>query len=286
MLKEETDMRKLDTDEVKQFELDILLTFDKLAKKHAIRYSLAYGTLLGAIRHKGFIPWDDDIDVMVPRPDYERLLGLIRSGATDNIGYVFKGYELGNLPMPFLKLVDISVSVHDIATKASIPLNIWIDIFPLDGVPADGREWTGECTKAQTYKNLIKVGNYRFLGAGKGLSKRIAKMAVMPFVMAFKLNDRAERNVISLAQSGPSYEEAEYVADVVWGPYGIGERFEKNLMDSFVSVSFEGHQLPSMAGWDTYLTGIYGDYMQLPPVEKRMAHGVEAWVKEGIGEQD
>lgn len=277
-------MKRLTMGEVKLRELDILLAFDSLAKQNSITYSLAYGTLLGAIRHKGFIPWDDDIDVMVPRPDYQKLLGLIRDNTLDTYGLRFKGYELGNFPMPFLKMVDPEISVHDVATKGSIPLNLWIDIFPLDGVPADDGAWSDECNKAQTCKNLIKVGNYRFLGAGKGLGKRIAKMAAMPFVMGFKLNDGAERDVIELAKSGPSYEEAEFLADVVWGPYGMGERFDKGLVEDFVSVEFEGHELPALSGWDAYLTGIYGDYMQLPPIEKRVAHGVEAWVEEGAHE--
>jgi lipopolysaccharide cholinephosphotransferase len=277
-------MRKLSMDEVKQRELEILLAFDGLAKEHGIRYSLAYGTLLGAVRHRGFIPWDDDIDIVVPRPDYEQLLGLIRSGELDGGKFEFVGYELGNFPMPFTKMVDPTIHVHDIATKVSIPLSLWIDIFPLDGVPGDDGAWAEECSRAQTCKNLIKVGNYRFLGAGKGLGKRIAKMIAMPFVMLFRMNDKAEKDVIGLAKSEPLYEDAEFVADVVWGPYGTGERFDKSLLDSLASVEFEGHQLPALAGWDAYLTGIYGDYMQLPPAEKRVAHGVEAWIEEDAHE--
>lgn len=280
----DTDMRKLSMDEVKRRELEILLAFDSLAKEHGVRYSLAYGTLLGAVRHKGFIPWDDDIDVMVPRPDYERLLGLIRDGSLGASEFEFVGYELGNFPMPFIKMVDPSIRVHDIATKNNIPLNLWIDIFPLDGVPADEDAWAEACGKAQTCKNLIKVGNYRFLGAGKGLGKRIAKMVAMPFVMLLKLNDEAERDVIELAKGDPSYEKSQFVADVVWGPYGTGERFSKTLLSGFVTIDFEGHLLSALAGWDAYLRGIYGDYMQLPPVGKRVAHGVEAWVEDDAHE--
>ena len=277
-------MRKLSMDEVRQRELEILLAFNELAKEHGIRYSLAYGTLLGAVRHRGFIPWDDDIDVMVPRPDYERLLELVRDGALGDGEFEFVGYELGNFPMPFIKMVDPSIRVHDIATKNNIPLNLWIDIFPLDGVPADDGAWGEECGKAQTCKNLIKVGNYRLLGAGKGLGRRIAKMIAMPFVMLLKLNDRAERDVIESAKGGLSYEKSQFVADVVWGPYGTGERFCKSLLDSFINVEFEGYQLPALAGWDAYLRGIYGDYMQLPPIDKRVAHGIEAWVEDNVYE--
>lgn len=274
-------MKKLTLDEVKQEELKVLLAFDRLTRKHEIRYSLAYGTLLGAIRHKGFIPWDDDVDVIVPRPDYERLLSLIRGGQLDTGELIFQGFELGNFPMPYLKFSNSAIEVRDIANKASIPLYLWIDVFPLDGVPDDEASWDVECDKAQTWKNLIKAGNYRFFGAGKGLRNRLAKMAVKPWIAALSLDDRAEMSIIAAAKAGPSYAAAEFVADVVWGPYGRGERFNRGLIRDYVSVEFEGCQLPALSGWDAYLTGIYGNYMELPPVEKRVAHGVEAWVKEG-----
>lgn len=283
-LHEDSLMKKLTSDKVKQEELKVLLAFDRLAKDHGIQYSLAYGTLLGAIRHRGFIPWDDDIDVMVPRPDYEKLLNLIKEHRLGTGELVFQGFELGNFPMPYLKFSNSNIEVRDIANKASIPLYLWIDVFPLDGVPADEVAWAAECSKAQTWKNLIKAGNYRFFGAGKGLRNRLAKMAVKPWIAALGLDDRAEKSIITTAKTGPSYTEAEFVADVVWGPYGKGERFSKGLIGDYVLVEFEGHELPALSGWDAYLTGIYGDYMELPPVEKRVAHGVEAWVEESAHE--
>lgn len=277
-------MRKLTSAEVKQEELKILLAFDALSKENNVCYSLAYGTLIGAVRHKGFIPWDDDIDVIVPRPDYERLLGLIKSGALKTDPFLFQGYELGNFPMPYLKFSNSNIVVHDIANKPSVPLRLWIDVFPLDGVTSNEQEYAELNGRAQTWKNLIKAGNYRFFGAGKGLGNRLAKMVVKPAVALFKLDDKAERQIISAAKSGVSYAEADYVADVVWGPYGMGERFSKRLFDGVVSVEFEGHSLPALKGWDSYLSGIYGDYMQFPPVGKRVAHGVEAWVEDDAHE--
>lgn len=276
----ETGMRKLSLDEIKKHELDLLLAFNELAKEHGIQYTLAGGTLLGAVRHKGFIPWDDDIDVLVPRPDYERLLDLVRSGTFDGERFSFRAYALGNYPVPFTKMVDPSIRVHDSATKKSIPSNLWIDLFPLDGVPSDDGRWNALCKRAVLCKNIIKIGNYRFLGAGKGLGNRLAKMVAMPFVVLFRLNDRAERTIQGLWRSGIRFDSADCYASMAWCTYGVRERFPRTLLDETVEVEFEGHRFPAMGGWKAYLTNLYGDFMQLPPLEERVAHGVEAWVSD------
>lgn len=92
----------LSPSEVKREILNILIRFDDLAREHGLTYSLAYGTLLGAVRHRGFIPWDDDVDIAMPRPDYDRLIRLVKDGLAVP-GHRFIGYELGNT-LPFLTL--------------------------------------------------------------------------------------------------------------------------------------------------------------------------------------
>lgn len=267
---------KLSSDEVKAELLNILISFDEFARKEGIQYSLAYGTLLGAVRHGGFIPWDDDIDVVVPRPQYEKIVEFAKRAGT--IGeYRFTGYEVDGFPMPFLKLVNPRISVTDIATKSKIKLELWVDIFPLDGCAQDVARYMRDDKKSHYCKALIKTGNYRFWGAGKGRLNRIKKMFAMPFVEAFRLNDKAERYVINLAKSGLSYEDADFVSNLVWGPYGMRERFEKRCVSSTVEMTFEEHSFQAMVGWDEYLSTVYGDYMRLPPENERVAHGIQAW---------
>lgn len=266
----------LDIEEVKEKELDILLAFKQFAEKNNICFSLAYGTLLGAIRHKGFIPWDDDIDVVVPRPDYDRIVSLAKEGIL--LGpYKFTGYEIDKFPMPFVKMVDTRISVEDHATKKSIPLNLWIDIFPLDSVPSDPDAFIGLYKKVYFLRSLIKVGNYKFWGAGKTRAKRFAKMIAMLPVKLFRLNDHAERKLLALAQSTGDYNSATHVAAIVWGAYWAGEQLEKSIFEELIVIEFQGRFFPAPAKWDSYLTSLYGDYMTLPPEEEQYNHGVKAW---------
>ena len=272
-------MRKLETEEVKRYELELLLAFDEYAKQNSIAYSLGYGTLLGAARHKGFIPWDDDIDVIVPRPDYDRIVEAAKSGLEIN-GYKFVGYEIDKYPFPFLKLVNPNIVVKDAPTKDNIPLNLWMDVFPIDGCASDSESFNKQFSKAYFYRALIKTGNYKFLGAGRTRGKRMLKMLAMPFVTLFRLNDIAERRLLKFAKNNVPYDEADTYANLVWGPYENGEMISKEMMSGFTSLEFEDYDFPAIAEWDKLLTGLYGNYMELPSEEARVSHGVQAWIEE------
>ena len=118
-------MKKITPEEIKKIQLDLLIQFAEFCKKNNLYYCLAYGTLLGAIRHKGFIPWDDDIDVIMPRPDYEKFCKLV---AEKKIATSLQN----NSTYPFVKIIDTRTLVRErFAQKEEV--GIWIDVFVLDG---------------------------------------------------------------------------------------------------------------------------------------------------------
>lgn len=263
--------------ETKEKITDILIAFDEFAKANNIRYSLGAGTLLGAIRHQGFIPWDDDIDVYVPRPDYEKIVAMAKAGwASGDLR--FTGFEIDDFPMPFIKMINSSIEVVDRATRKGIPLHLWIDIFPVDGMPDDPMQARRLLKTAKILIYLIKAGNYRFLGAGRTRAKRIAKMIAIPIVKACHLNSWAEYRLISIAKSN-RYEESKTVCDVVWNAYGVGEIIDRLDFEEMSPVRFEGRGFPATTSYDKWLKGFYGDYMALPPKEQRVSHGVIAMRK-------
>nr|MCR5207201.1 LicD family protein [Eubacterium sp.] len=121
-------MKELSLEEVKKTELEILIRFDEICKNNNIEYSLAYGTMLGAVRHNGFIPWDDDIDVFVKRSDYEKLLGL----RYDDGRFEIKSHRYSNnYYYPFAKMIDKNTDL-DVSWRLDKDMGVFIDIFPLD----------------------------------------------------------------------------------------------------------------------------------------------------------
>ncbi len=265
--------KKLDLSEIKKVELRILLEFDKFCKANDLRYYLAGGTLLGAIRHRGFIPWDDDIDVCMPRDDYERLQSIGR----EINGLLLKSNKQGNASIPFSKLVDPKTKIDLQFVDNDYDNNLWIDIFPVDGLPKDFDEVKAIYSKCNFYRRIFLLSDAK-LGEGKTFFKKYAKYLLQPFVRIYGKR-RCIENIERLAAKYP-YAESEYVGIVTWGLYGAGERMLKSEFEQVVEVEFEGHGFPAFSCWDSYLRGLYHDYMQLPPLEKRQTHDMVAYLLE------
>ena len=264
-------MKQLDKREIQCKELEILIFVDRFCKENGLRYYLAGGTLLGAVRHKGFIPWDDDIDICMPRPDYERLMEIFPKTGD----WMLKSRSLQNWTAPFAKVLDMTTDVESVFSEAE--KHLWIDIFPVDGLPADIGEVEKIYKKCDFYRCLYGIGNAR-LGEGKTIFRKYAKFLLKPMVVLYGL-ENFSRKIEEIAMRHP-YETSEYVGAVTWGLYGAGERMKKSEFEKATTVEFEGHIFPAMSCWDSYLTGIYGDYMTPPPPEKRQTHDMVVYVRE------
>lgn len=265
-------MKEMTLREMQLAELDILIAFDKICKENGIKYSLDSGTLLGAVRHKGFIPWDDDIDVAMPRPEYEKFYALV----TGHEGVLPENLEI--LPdrgkdarTSFMKLVDKNVTVKAVAGEVTDKL--WIDIFPVDGYPKDDKKALRFWKKVHMCHRII-LYTYNDCSRKKGFKKFACKL----FSVYAKIYGapRAIKKLQKLSAKYP-YEGAECVGPVMWASFGVKGRLSPECYDEHVSMEFEGREFSVMAGWDLYLKKTYGDYMKLPPEEKRETHGIKAY---------
>ncbi|WP_293696179.1 phosphorylcholine transferase LicD [uncultured Agrococcus sp.] len=281
-----SDLKDLATDaDHKEHMLKVLVEFDRFCEQHGLTYYLSGGTLLGAARHKGFIPWDDDIDVNMPRPDCEKLMEL--SGG--RIGE----YELVP-PNPSSKYFayhwklyseSILVAKRKQGRIGSKVYPIFLDIFPIDGLPETEEKNVEHYAEIKRRKNRVRharnVRRYRGRNPYRILRNRIASRVYRS--MGVKaLFDK----VIELATS-IKYEESDYIGVMMTNVHTTEERVVKSEYSPVVRMEFEGHMLSCPAGYDTYLRQLYGaDYMEWLPVHKRIPrHDFVTFFSYGEGEK-
>jgi lipopolysaccharide cholinephosphotransferase len=256
--------------------LNILIVFNEFCTNNHLRYYLAGGTLLGAIRHKGFIPWDNDIDVCMPRKDYNMFIKIFPQLLKER--FKLNCLERENLLLPFAKLFDTYTRILSTNKYIDEDRNapyLWIDIFPVDGLPED-MEVVEKIYKRENFYRRILVISLARLGEGKNFFRKTAKFFLKPIINMLGV-EKILKGMDILARKY-DYQNMKYVGIVSWGLYGVGERMLKSEFERAVDVEFEGHKFPAFSCWDTYLHGLYGDYMQLPPLGKRKIHDLKAYI--------
>ena len=260
-------MKELSLDELKIIELDILKMFHAFCVKNNIRYYLAFGTLLGAIRYRGFIPWDDDIDVLVPREDYDRLMTLF----IDSDKYRLYSFDRNRkYRFPFAKLCDMSTSLTELYyPNNGVELGVSIDIFPLDN-------WANDMDTAKEELKRINRNNL-CLSYTKGdriHAKNPLKYIAWSIVVGYCKMRGSEHYIRKVLKecNKPEQKGSRYVGPKVWPIWGERVIVPAEVFSETIEIEFEGEKFFAPTGYDAYLTSLYGDYLPEPPVEKRKTH--------------
>lgn len=244
-------MKTIDLRQMQIIELDLLLELDKVCKKHGLRYYMDGGTLLGAMCYEGFIPWDDDIDLKMPRPDYEKLLTLqsefpahIRLDAPDR----------SHCEYTMLKLIDD----RTVLKEAGKTTGVYLDVFPMDGHPETGEE--NHYRALQRLNSLFHLSLTGFASMKQSgsvvtrLKGHIYSLVYSPWKLYRKLTNLAKKY---------DYEQASRVGLLTEGD-PVKERFEKDWLQPDFTLEFEGHRIPAPSGYQRHMEIFYGPHVTRP----------------------
>ena len=249
----------------------MLKEFDLFCKDNNIKYSLSGGSLLGAIRHKGFIPWDDDIDVCVSRPDYEKLITLFPKLLNGN--YLLRSIERNNSKYPFARLEKLDVKIEDEYSDSNQFL--FMDIMPVDGLPNNKNEVINIYKKRKIYSKMLELCDAKF-GHGKTITRVFIKSILI--ILAKCVGYKFWANQLDKLAKQYDYNTSEFVGAITGGVYGDAERMHKELFERRVSVRFKDITLDVFSCYDTYLSNLYGyNYMEIPPEDKRKVSSIKAY---------
>ena len=265
-------MKTIDLKEVQRIETDMLCFIDRICSENDIKYYVAFGSLIGTIRHKGFIPWDDDIDILMPREDYNKLIEYLNHNPHGYYRIVSFDTDK-NYTNALPKMIDTRTFLkQNYGFNEKVELGVYIDIFIIDGLGDSfdesvirvkesnkiGEKWLRANTKFITgSKNVIKD----FL---RGVKNSIYKIKGTSFYLK-------ELNIFATEKS---FYNCKYVTTMCWPTINTPEKmtWDVNWFGNGIKAEFEGFLFTIPSDYDSFLKNYYGDYMILPPESERKTH--------------
>jgi len=259
----------MDTQRLKNIESEMLKSFIEVCERLNLRYFVVGGTLLGAIRHHGFIPWDDDIDVGLPREDYEKFLQEAQS-------YLPKYYFVQNrktdpeLPNNYAKIRDSRTTfIENGVQHLNINHGVYIDIFPIDFYPES--KWKQRVFDVKSKLLKIRIGHaFDFANTPKKSPfRKIARKVVSLFLV---LVYPTIASALNAQEKLYKKEKNSGLVVNLCGAWGKREIMQASWLAETCDVEFEGMAVKAPKEYDKYLKQVYGDYMKFPPVEQQVSH--------------
>ena len=263
--------------EIQNEEKEMLREIIKFLDEHEINYYISYGTMLGAIRHNGFIPWDDDIDISMLREDFEKIVKIAKEDCKINENLEIQYYELGNSVYPFIKIINKKVFLDE---GLKFDNNLWIDIFSLDNLPNDNKKIVKFMNKTFAMAEIYMVKNFKYKEIAKTTRSKkatIIKYMVKPFTIFINKKIWMKFH-LKLSKKYNKYH-TKYISSTSWHGKKV-IYFPKSILET-ATYDFEGLTVKGFKNYDEYLKLCYGDnYMKLPPESERQTHNIKAYIEE------
>lgn len=260
----------MNIEEIHKIELNMLKQFKLFCSENKLTFFVDSGTLLGAVRHGGFIPWDDDVDLTMPRKDYEKLKKLSHKIEDSNYNALFLE-NCNNYYYPYIKLSAKDTKVVEDNKQTIKELGVFIDIFPIDVLPES-------ITKRNLYFKKISLLKKLFLVSiqKKSLSNNLLKKVVVQVIN--KIPSRFISSIFDCEASRYSSEKSIFCTEALGSTSNRCLKY--SLFEKKIFLPFEGESFPAPIGYIEYLEKLYGDYMRLPPKDQRIDHVLNVKYKE------
>lgn len=260
---------------LQQIELENLRMLMQICEENHLRYYLIGGSLLGAMRHGGFIPWDDDIDVGLPRPDYNRFVQIAKGYLPPHMDVKTMTSD-PNYKCYFTRLINNRRKIYWDHGQYTAVIGVWMDVFPIDGLPKGKLERSLHVFRVKLLKALYKFTQIDYVTTNRE-NRPFAERFLIRFAQITRvgrlLNADARLRSLDRALQRYDYDASPYAWNFS-GCYGKREIVPHNQLGGSRSAQFEGMEVSIPEAAEAYLTSIYGDYMQLPPEDQRRSHEV------------
>ncbi len=254
-------LKELHLVEIKKIQIDILNSFVSFCEANGLTYYLAYGTLIGAVRHKGYIPWDDDVDVIMPRPDYIHFITKYKNERYK----VFCPEKDKDCPFTYGKLFDSQTILKE-HTSRNYQIGLNIDIFILDGMPEDDNKALMHIKKCKPWLNIMDVKKIAY-NKKRSIIKNLILFSLKLLFSPLPYN--TVRNKVIKLNKMYDYNSSVFCSDLC---YTSALHLPKSVFGSGIMAQFEDREYMIPKDYHTWLSRVYGDYMTLPPLENRITH--------------
>ena len=256
--------KELGHDRDKEILYKMLREFDEYCKKNELKYFLFWGTLIGAVRHNGFIPWDDDVDIAMPRFDYNKLIDLSKNW---NCSFDMLCYEKDNTyPLFFGKLSDKSSIIENEYIRDIKNLGLYIDVFPIDTIEISDKNVSKIQAKLMRNELLQKYASMKKFWPAQTTGKSLLKFTLYVFAKSFG-TDYWQKKRIKFIDNLKDNNNSKYNKYCICGSWVLKREWLKNS----VNLPFEESEFPCPKEYDDLLSYRYGNYMEWPPIEKRIS---------------